>query len=170
MCGVCLVKYREIHFQKSALAKLWHLLYCVKIMNCEALMLNHYIQDCWFIYLFLSLKLNSKRSSVQSENNCQPVYRSLHFSVCESCEAMPEPSARSVLTQLIFPARMPSHGCPQTVLCHCFDDPALGGNYLSLWVSLFATGSANPQQRFGRAKHRGSIGPCSERYQHFAHD
>lgn len=83
---------------------------------------------------------------------------------------MPEPSAQSVLTVLIFPASMHSHSCPQTVLCHQFADPALGGNYLSLWVSLLATSSANPQQRFGWAKRRGSIGPCSERYQRFAHD
>lgn len=117
---------------------------------------------CWAVTLAtlssMSLKLNLSRS--------------VHFSTCESCAVLKprQSSAQRVLTLLVLPARMPSHGCPQTVLCHWFADTALGWKYLSFWVSLFATGSANPQQIFGRAKHRGSTGPCSERYQHFAHD
>lgn len=71
------------------------------------------------------------------------------------------PSAQGVHQLLIFPSRMPFHVCPQSVLCHQFANPVLGANCTGLSVSLLATGSANPQQ----AKHHGSIGVCSDRYQ-----
>lgn len=119
-------------------------------MFCMKLNINTHLYEIWSVYMLFiffaipweHVKLWETHMLPSTSLNVN-ISHWVHFYV----RAVLFWSHSRVISTLGFNIPL-SHGCPRTVPSHWFANTALGRNYLSLWVLLFATNSANPQPIF----------------------